>query len=209
MACAISAHAHDVRELFALDTIVEKLLRADLSVDVASEEESQAAVAAILREGAGGKGAELFFIRRAESATDPWSGHVAFPGGRRDAEDHSLLATAIRETREEVGIDLHDAELVARLPNVPVYIKTKRGNLEVTTFVFAVRGPAEATPNEEVASTMWIPVQSLASGEGRGTYSFTWEERSYDLPCVRLKPDNHVLWGLTHRMTEMILEALM
>ncbi len=197
-----------VVSVFPLESVAEKLSRLGCRDDVAREEGPRAAVAAILREGTEETGAELFFIRRAESPTDPWSGHIAFPGGRRDPEDESLLATAIRETREEVGIDLVGAELLARLPDVPAFMRSTRGELVVTPFVFAVREDAIATPNAEVADTLWVPVRTLAHGEGRGTYAFTWEEKAYELPCFRLQPGEHVLWGVTHRMMEMILAAL-
>lgn len=49
---------------------------------------------------------EILFIKRAGRVGDRWSGHVAFPGGRRDPPDVDDRATAIRETREEVGLDL-------------------------------------------------------------------------------------------------------
>jgi 8-oxo-dGTP pyrophosphatase MutT (NUDIX family) len=194
--------------LFRLESIAEKLTRLGREPGgvAGADDGPHAAVAAILREGP--EGAELFFIRRAESATDPWSGHIAFPGGRRDPADESLLATAIRETREEVGIDLGRAELLARLPDVPAFIRSKRGVLVVTPFVFAMREDVVATPNAEVAGTLWVPVEKLARGEGRGTYAFTWEEKPYELPCVRLEPGQHVLWGMTHRMMETMLEAL-
>src|SRR5438105_2270539 len=64
----------------------------------------KAAVAAIVRER--NAELELLFIRRAEHPQDPWSGHMAFPGGRVDHDDPDALAAAVRETREELGLDL-------------------------------------------------------------------------------------------------------
>lgn len=196
--------------VFHLDRVKEKLTRLghEPGGPAGAEDGPHAAVAAILRNGPGGEGAELLFIVRAESPTDPWSGHIAFPGGRRDPEDESLLATAIRETREEVAIDLTRAELLARLPDIPAFIRSRRGTLIVTPFVFALHEDVIPTPNREVAATLWVPVSKLAGGEGRGTYAFTWENKPYELPCVRLDPGQHVLWGMTHRMMETMLEAL-
>jgi 8-oxo-dGTP pyrophosphatase MutT (NUDIX family) len=195
--------------VYGLEAIAEKLRRLGRPSDlpVQSEDYPRAAVAAILREG--DEGAELFFIVRAQSPTDPWSGHIAFPGGRKEPDDASLLATAIRETQEEVGIDLTRAELLARLPDVPAFIRSKRGRLVVTPFVFAMREDVVATPNYEVAGTLWVSLEKLARGEGKGTYAFTWEDKPYELPCIRLDPGQHVLWGMTHRMLETILEALL
>lgn len=196
--------------MLRLSSIVEKLgsLGRDAGGASASgpEDGPHAAVAAILRESP--EGVELFFIRRAESPTDPWSGHIAFPGGRRDPGDATLLATAVRETQEEVGIDLSRAELLARLPDVPAFIRSKRGHLVVTPFVFAIREDVIPKPNREVAGTLWVPLAKLARGDGRGMYAFTWEDKPYELPCVRLEPGQHVLWGMTHRMMETLLESL-
>lgn len=196
--------------VYRLDSIIEQLERLgrDVGAGARREDSPQASVAAILREGPERAGAELFFILRAQSERDPWSGHIAFPGGQRDPGDETLLATAIRETREEVGIDLSEADLVARLPDVPAVVRSRRGRLVVTPFVFAVRGEVTPMPNYEVADTLWVPVAKLARGDGKGTYAFTWEDKSFEVPCIRLEPGQRVLWGMTHRMLDTMLLAL-
>lgn len=167
-----------------------------------------AAVAAILRELPGAQGADLFFIRRAEHPQDPWSGHIAFPGGRRDPTDGSLLATAIRETREEVGIDLSVEHFLTRLPDVRAFTRSKRGDLVVTPFVFALPRDVPVVPNEEVASTLWVPISTLAQDRGKKSFKLDYEGQIYDLPCIDLEPEQHRIWGLTYRMLETLLEAL-
>jgi 8-oxo-dGTP pyrophosphatase MutT (NUDIX family) len=191
--------------MYRLDTLARKLAR--LSRDERAAYEGQhAAVAAILRDGV--EGAELLFIRRAEHAGDPWSGHIAFPGGRRDPDDVTLLATAIRETKEEVGIDLAGAELLGRLPDLPAFTRSKRTSFVVATFVFAVHDDVPLTANHEVADTFWLSLAMLARGDGKGVYDFTHDGQEYQLPCIRFGEAQHVLWGLTHRMVESMLEEL-
>lgn len=195
----------DERSL-ALETISPKL-RAIGADHGALPDGPRAAVAAILRE-IPGRGVELFFILRAEHPSDPWSGHVAFPGGRRDPEDDSLLLTAIRETREEVGIDLTPGHLLARLPDVPAFTRSKKANLIVTPFVFALCSDVTVVPNDEVAETLWVPLATLARGEGKSSFKFEYNGQTLDLPCVHLDPGQHRLWGLTYRMLETLLDAI-
>lgn len=167
----------------------------------------RASVAAIFRDG-GEAGPELFFIRRAEHPTDPWSGHIAFPGGRHEPHDDSLVATAIRETREEVGIDLCGAALLGRLPDVAAYTRRGPEAFVVRPFVFALRAPVVVAPNREVADTLWVPFGRLLRGEGSGTFTRTWQGQSIELPCIRLEPGQHLLWGMTYRMLQSIVEAV-
>lgn len=190
-----------------IDALARKLSRLETSDD-ADTPGAQAAVAAILRPSADGRDAELLFIRRAERASDPWSGHIAFPGGRREQEDAGLLATAIRETMEEVAIDLNRATRVARLPDVPAFTRSKRGALTVAAWVFVIERDVVAVPNEEVAEILWIPFGRLLRGEGRGTFLWTWDQKTIELPCFRFGPAAHVLWGLTLRLVETMLDAL-
>jgi len=192
----------------ALDRITHALAtRVPAEPERTADEGPRAAVAAVLREQAGST--EVLFIQRAEHPSDPWSGHIAFPGGRHDPEDPSLLATVLRETYEEVGLTLSAADLVVRLPSVEAPTRERRGGLIVTPYVFALRSPAELRLDPtEVADTLWVPLAALLAGEGRGTYRFAWNGQDYDLPCFRLDPGQRVLWGMTYRMVTSMLEAL-
>jgi 8-oxo-dGTP pyrophosphatase MutT (NUDIX family) len=190
-----------------LDAIKVKL-RSNESDHGLTTEGPTAAVAAILRELPGAESAELFFIQRAQHPEDPWSGHIAFPGGRRDPEDESLLATAIRETREEVGIHLSLDHLLGRLPDVPAFSRSKGGALVVTPFVFALPGDVEVVPNIEVASTLWVPLSTLTVGLGKTTFELDYDGKKYELPYVHLDPGQHRLWGMTYRMLETLLDAV-
>jgi ADP-ribose pyrophosphatase YjhB (NUDIX family) len=106
----------------------------------------RAAVAVIARGGVGD--AELLFIRRSHKDDDPWSGDIAFPGGRIDGVDEHPRAAAERETLEEVGIDLGATECLGRLDDVA----GGAGQVVVSGFVYSLTAPVELRPNHEVAS---------------------------------------------------------
>lgn len=184
-----------------------------------SDEGARAAVAAVIREIAPGAEPEILLIRRAEQPNDPWSGHMAFPGGRRQPGDESLAATAIRETLEEVGVDLtKTGTLLARLGDVPAFARGEATGMIVTPFVFAMRGEHPLTFDErEVAEALWTPLAPLARGEGADTYHYRHDGMIYKLPCFRLvdaadgadqERRERVVWGLTYRMLEQLFEAL-
>lgn len=209
-----------VLRVYDLAAITSRLAGREAALDTPAQGK-QAAVAAILRapEGPSGAGlgragtqepaeAELLLIRRADHPGDPWSGHMALPGGRRDLEDANLLATAIRETREEVGIDLaaHGA-LLARLPDVPAVVRGRRVGMTITPFVFALRSTPElALNNHEVAEALWTPLGPLARGERTSTYAYRHEGDVLELPCLRV--DDRVVWGLTYLMLKQLFELL-
>ena len=83
---------------------------------VGSTDKTRAAVAVVL--GPTSEGLQLLFIERAQHPDDPWSGHIAFPGGRIEADDPSPRAAAERETLEEVGLDLSTAEYWGRVDDL-------------------------------------------------------------------------------------------
>jgi 8-oxo-dGTP pyrophosphatase MutT (NUDIX family) len=164
-----------------------------------------AAVAAVLRDGGGDL--ELLFIRRAEKRGDPWSGHMAWPGGHVDAGDPTPLAAAIRETREELELDVErDGELLGALPVVRTHLRRGPGPRHVAPFVFALRGDPPLVPNHEVQEAFWVPLRFLHERRNRGR--FVWVGRGVPvvLPCYRWR--GHIIWGLTLRMIDDLLARL-
>jgi 8-oxo-dGTP pyrophosphatase MutT (NUDIX family) len=164
-----------------------------------------AAVAAVLRDA--DPGLELLFIRRAEKRGDPWSGHMAWPGGHVDAADASPLAAAVREAREELALDLErDGELLGTLPVVRTHLRKGPGPRLVAPYVFVLRGDPPLAPNHEVQEALWVPLRFLGERSNRGR--FVWMGRGVPvvLPCYRWQ--GHVIWGLTLRMIDDLLARL-
>ena len=162
----------------------------------------RAAVAAVFRSGER-HGPELLFIRRAVKQGDPWSGHVAFPGGRVEPTDAGPLAAAMRESREEVGLELEACgRLLGMLP-MHLTLPIKGRVTGVRPFVFALRQEPGLALNREVAAVFWVPLQDLADRVGRGTMTWRWKGRELPLPCVRIQGE--LIWGLTLRMVDDLL----
>lgn len=162
----------------------------------------RAAVAILLR--GGGAGVELLLIRRAERADDPWSGHVALPGGREQAEDAGPAATAAREAHEEVGIDAAAGRLLG--PLEPVWPRSERApRILVRPFVFAVPSGAEPVPNHEVDTAFWLPLRELRE-PGAVTEHLLELEGTGPLRFPAFGWRGHVVWGLTHRILTDFLE---
>lgn len=165
----------------------------------------RAAVAAILRSHV--EGPEILLIRRAERLGDPWSGQMAFPGGRASLEDSDLVSTAVRETREEVGLDLRDrAEILGRLDDLPAIARARPTGLVIAPFVFALRKESSLALNHEVAEALWTPLEPLVSGAAATTFAYRLEDQTLSLPALQVGP--HVVWGLTYQMLRMLFDAL-
>jgi 8-oxo-dGTP pyrophosphatase MutT (NUDIX family) len=166
---------------------------------------ARAAVAVVLRDLGGG--ADVLLIRRAEDPRDPWSGHMAFPGGRQDPSDPDLLATALRETREEIGLSLAEqGEPIGQLPDLPAIARGRPVGLVISPFVFALRGAPELSPNDEVAEIHWSPIAPLLRGERRTSFPYVHEGKRFEFPAHRVA--DRVVWGLTHQMLESFFALL-
>jgi 8-oxo-dGTP pyrophosphatase MutT (NUDIX family) len=154
-----------------------------------------AAVALVLLEGP--DGLEILLIRRAERADDPWSGQIAFPGGRYDVGDRDLEATAIRETREETGVDLSRAEPLGALDDL--YPRTSLlPPVVVRPFVFALTRRAALFPSDEVQRAFWLPLGRLSEPGVRRDVTVTVRDGARTLPAYLV--DDDMIWGMTERI---------
>ena len=165
----------------------------------------RAAVALILRDGEAGL--ELLFIRRAEHPQDPWSGQMAFPGGRAEPGDADLAATAVRETAEEIGLDLaHAGEPLGVLDEVRAMARMRPMDLTIQPLVFRLLTPGEMRLGDEVESVHWLSLAALLGADLRSTMDYVHDGASLRFPCIRV--DEVVIWGLTYRMLLALGERL-
>jgi 8-oxo-dGTP pyrophosphatase MutT (NUDIX family) len=166
----------------------------------------RSAVAIPLREGSGGL--EILMIERAHREGDRWSGHMAFPGGMLHAEDRNSLAGALRETREEIGVDLDSRGiLLARLSDIGTSSHAgQRRPLVINPYVFGVRGEVVPTLNHEVAAVVWVPLAFLADQRNRQLMAWTYQRRTMQLPFY-LYAERRI-WGLSLRMIDELLAVL-
>jgi len=161
-----------------------------------------AAVALVLREGR--VGPDLLFIERAACEGDPWSGHMAFPGGRVEPDDAHARDAAERETLEEVGVQLGCGEPLGRLADKPGN-PAKRPELVVSAYVYAVGGSDRLVPNHEVCEAFWFSVRELLAPARRVTRTI----RGLDFPGILVgEPERHVVWGLTYSFLESFFAAV-
>ncbi len=159
------------------------------------ESDAGAAVSVLLK--FEGHDLKLLLVKRAENPSDPWSGDMAFPGGKRHAKDRDLRETVSRETLEEIGIELCDCRFLGTLD---IATSNVAPTLGVLPFVFFCEEPPEIKLSEELVSYIWVSIRQLRRSKGvalvhKGTVS-------------AFKIDGGVVWGLTYRMLENLLPIL-
>lgn len=150
---------------------------------------------------------EIAFIRRALNPKDPWSGHIAFPGGRAEKSDPSDLATALRETKEEVGWDLSEKNFLGYLTDIQARNRSGFQSFFLRPLVFSVSEPLPLNRFDplEVAEVMWISLMHLQQDQFKTTLSIAG--RGDQLPGIQF-PNGSVLWGLTYQIIQELIEKL-
>jgi 8-oxo-dGTP pyrophosphatase MutT (NUDIX family) len=166
--------------------------------------EREAAVALVLR---AREDLELLLIKRAVRESDPWSGHMALPGGRRAEEDADLLETALRETAEETGVEIDETGSVLGALDDVAPRNRRLPPLVIASFVAAVPPGTLAVPDaREVEAALWIPAAALRDEAAVSEILIELQNESRRFPSLVYR--EHVIWGLTHRILTQFLEVL-
>ena len=148
----------------------------------------------------------ILMIKRAEREGDPWSGHMAFPGGRMDPSDAHGFAVAVRETAEEVGIDLFPGDCIGRLSDISTRPHRGLFGMRVTPFVFRVDRELVFEPNHEVAEVVWIPLEFLLDADNRE--DMVWEFKGVKIPMPCYFYGRRRIWGLSLMMLDELLDLV-
>ncbi len=152
-------------------------------------------------------GPEMLMILRAKRQGDPWSGHMGFPGGRRDQADKSDLCCAARETSEELGfVPESCGRLLCELSCLNTGWRPGRPEMLVTPFVFFTDFMPDLRPNDEVEEVVWVPITFLLNDKNRQTYAWRWEGRTIESDSVIFF--SHRIWGLSLMMIDEILKVI-
>lgn len=135
----------------------------------------------------------VLLVRRIQSERDPWSGHYAFPGGRREARDETIYDTCVREVFEETGIDLAANDLLRTLPPTPAG-RNVRAPILVQPFIFEVSGrPTVIVEEKEIDSYLWLSARS---------FSDAGKHLSAEVLPNMVRPifplDDYYVWGFTY-----------
>jgi len=168
-----------------------------------AEGRTRAAVAMILREVP--DDLEILFIERATDERDPWSGHLAFPGGKVEPGERARQA-AERETQEEIGLGLETERYLGRMSDII------GANLPVRVSCFAygvVTASLQPNVSPEVRDVFWVRLSDLLRPELHQTATVGFSGTSLKVPAIVMpQPDKPVLWGLTYRLVMQFLEII-
>lgn len=183
--------------------ISQRLVTLDDAMTAEAGGRTRASVALILCQSA--NDLEILFIQRAKDDLDPWSGHIAFPGGKLE-DGEQVCQAARRETREEIGLDLEVGCYLGRLSdivgaNLPVH---------VSCCVFGMdREAFEPTLSDEVSDVFWASLSDLRDSARHLLADVAFAERRMAVPAIRLPHDGKpVLWGITYRLLMQFIELL-
>lgn len=154
-----------------------------------------------------GRDPEYLLLRRALNPRDPWSGHFALPGGRREPGDRDLLETCVRETFEECGVRLDPSHLLRTLP-LAIAGAHMGKPMGVAPFLFEVPGKPEIRLDErEISAAHWIPQSYLRDPANRTLAAMSAMHPHLTFPCIPVAGSGSAIWGFTYGVLETFWES--
>jgi NTP pyrophosphohydrolases including oxidative damage repair enzymes len=146
---------------------------------------------------------EVLVLKRKNHPDDPWSGHYAFPGGRRDTTDTSLLDTCIRETYEECGVLLSVRDLVKQYPvrqagndsNLPI---------PVTAYLFELpEQPPIRLQRAEISRHEWLGLDYVGDMDNVIERPMSLSRPDVLYPCIPAAEG--FIWGFTYETLMLVI----
>lgn len=154
------------------------------------------------------RGLEILMIERSHREGDPWSGHMAFPGGKKEKNDYDSADTATREVFEEIGLHLRPHQQLGRLSDLITRHHDNKSLMKITPWVYFLEEhhSYRFTLNHEAQSIIWLPLNHLIP-EHRKTMQWPLLKRwglKLNVPLPHYLFENRKIWGLSL----MILDEL-
>lgn len=188
-----------------IETISRRVSEHKPSLTTPTRLTRQAAVAVVLHQPS--DQTEVLFIKRATVAGDPWSGHMAFPGGHMDEGDDDLVAAAVRETEEEIGLDLSDSRLIGPLSHQRAAPRGRTIDMLVAPYVFVVDSIPNLSLNHEVDEVVWGSFNAMFNGHNHDVEFRAIADAQVPFNGYRLE-QRHFVWGLTYRTLQTLFTAV-
>ncbi|MBE0583218.1 MAG: CoA pyrophosphatase [Desulfofustis sp.] len=148
------------------------------------------------------RGERVLLVRRAKNSRDPWSGHFAFPGGRRETRDDSIFATCVREVVEETGIELSGDQLVKILPIMPAG-RNLNVSILVQPYLFELSTrPIVRPAAPEIESYLWLETGTFANRDNHIVTDVLPGMARSVFPI-----DDYYVWGFTYKILRFLFLA--
>lgn len=190
---------------YSVAEIHERLANYQPDLVEPTKQTRQAATAIVLAEDE--RDTHVLFIKRAAANGDPWSGHMAFPGGHKDDVDDDLLAAAIRETQEEIGLTLTRDQFICALSHQRAAPRGRIIDMIVAPYLFVASKISEFELNYEVDEVVWGSFNAMISGHNHEVEKRPMSEGSMAFNGYRLAR-RHFVWGLTYRTLQALFSAV-
>lgn len=143
----------------------------------------------------------ILLLKRVHNERDPWSGHYAFPGGRKENGDGSIFGTCVREVYEETGIELAESDLNRVCEPTPAGRNVKSPVL-VQPYVFELANrPPVTVEQKEIDSHVWLSIKSFTRVENHRIIEVLPGMHRPVFPM-----NDYYIWGFTYGLLCRLLE---